>query len=93
MPPSTRFARLRPDGSIQTVAGTGVAGFAGDGGPANAALLNQPYGLALDTAGNLYIADLGNARVRKVGDGWHHPDRGRRRRITRHQHRPRRSSH
>jgi uncharacterized protein (TIGR03437 family) len=43
-----------------------VAGFAGDGGPADAALLNQPYGLALDRAGNLYIADLGNARVRKV---------------------------
>jgi uncharacterized protein (TIGR03437 family) len=58
--------RIAADGSIQTVAGTGVAGFAGDGGPASAALLNQPYGLALDAAGDLYIADLGNARVRKV---------------------------
>ncbi len=58
--------KIAADGSIQTVAGTGVAGFAGDGGPAPAALLNQPYGLAVDPAGNLYIADLGNARVRKV---------------------------
>jgi uncharacterized protein (TIGR03437 family) len=61
-----RVRKIAPDGSIQTVAGTGVAGFAGDGGPATAALLNQPYGLAMDRAGNLYIADLGNARVRKV---------------------------
>ncbi len=62
-----RVRKIAADGSIHTFAGTGVAGFAGDGGPASAALLNQPYGLALDQAGNLYIADLGNARVRKVG--------------------------
>ncbi len=62
-----RVRKIAADGSIQTVAGTGVAGFAGDGGPAGAALLDQPYGLAMDAAGNLYIADLGNARVRKVG--------------------------
>jgi uncharacterized protein (TIGR03437 family) len=62
-----RIRRIATDGSIQTIAGTGVAGFAGDGGPASAAVLNQPYGLALDPAGNLYIADLGNARVRKIG--------------------------
>ncbi len=62
-----RVRKIGADGSIQTVAGTGMAGFAGDGGPASAAMLNQPYGLALDKAGNLYIADLGNARVRKVG--------------------------
>ena len=63
---ANRVRIIAPDGSIQTVAGTGVAGFAGDGGAATAALLNQPYGLALDPAGNLYIADLGNGRVRKV---------------------------
>lgn len=62
-----RVRKIGTDGSIQTVAGTGTAGFAGDGGPATAALLNQPYGLAIDSAGNLYIADLGNSRVRKVG--------------------------
>jgi uncharacterized protein (TIGR03437 family) len=61
-----RVWKIATDGSIHTFAGTGVAGFAGDGGPASAALLNQPYGLALDHAGNLYIADLGNSRVRKV---------------------------
>jgi trimeric autotransporter adhesin len=58
--------KIAADGSIQIVAGAGVAGFTGDGGPATAALLNQPYGLAVDAAGNLYIADLGNARVRKI---------------------------
>ena len=52
--------------AIQTAAGTGVAGFSGDGGPAQAALLSHPYGLAIDSVGNLYIADLGNARVRKI---------------------------
>jgi uncharacterized protein (TIGR03437 family) len=61
-----RVRIIAPSGSIQTFAGTGTAGFAGDGGPAAAAQLNQPYGLAIDPTGNLYIADLGNARVRKV---------------------------
>jgi uncharacterized protein (TIGR03437 family) len=63
---ANRVRKVAPNGLISTVAGTGVPGFAGDGGPANAALLNQPYGLALDAAGNLYIADLGNGRIRKV---------------------------
>ena len=53
-------------GVITTFAGTGVGGFSGDGGPAAAAQLNSPYGLAFDGTGNLYIADLGNARVRKI---------------------------
>jgi len=61
-----RVRKINPDGSIQNVAGGGVAGFAGDDGPSNAALLSHPYGLAVDVQGNLYIADLGNARVRKV---------------------------
>jgi uncharacterized protein (TIGR03437 family) len=61
-----RVRKITPDGTIQTVAGTGVAGFSGDGGPAQAALVSQPYGIAVDSAGNLYIADLGNARVRKI---------------------------
>jgi uncharacterized protein (TIGR03437 family) len=63
---SNRVRIIAPDGTIQTFAGTGTAGFAGDGGPASAAQLNQPYGLAIDPAGVLYIADFGNARVRKV---------------------------
>jgi uncharacterized protein (TIGR03437 family) len=62
-----RVRKVSPAGGITTLAGTGVAGFAGDGGPAASAQLNAPYGLALDGLGNLYIADLGNARVRRVG--------------------------
>ena len=53
-------------GTISTVAGSGTAGFAGDGGAAGSAQLNLPFGVAVDTAGNLYIAEFGNNRVRKV---------------------------
>jgi len=61
-----RVRQVTPQGTIRTVAGTGVPGFSGDGGPATAAQLNSPYGVACDSRGNLYIADLGNARVRRV---------------------------
>lgn len=61
-----RVRKLDRSGAITTVAGTGVAGFSGDGGAATAAQLASPYGLAADAVGNLYIADLGNARVRCV---------------------------
>jgi len=61
-----RVRKITPAGLITTVAGTGRSGFSGDGGPAAAALLNHPYGLALDSSGNLYIADFGNWRVRRV---------------------------
>ena len=54
------------DGIINTVAGTGAGGFSGDGGPALQATLDLPGHLALDSAGNLYIADFINQRVRKV---------------------------
>ncbi|MCW5980042.1 MAG: SMP-30/gluconolactonase/LRE family protein [Bryobacteraceae bacterium] len=53
-------------GRISAVAGTGHPGLAGDGGPAVEAQLNAPYDVAVDSKGNVYIADLGNARVRKV---------------------------
>jgi uncharacterized protein (TIGR03437 family) len=53
-------------GAIQTVAGTGVADFAGDGGPASDAPFNGAFGMALDTAGNLYVADARNNRVRQI---------------------------
>jgi len=53
-------------GVLTTVAGTGVQGFSGDNGPATAAELDSPAGLAVDAAGNLYIADTHNHRVRKL---------------------------
>jgi sugar lactone lactonase YvrE len=54
---------------INTVAGNGTAGYSGDSGPALSAELNSPYGLATDGAGNLYIADPANNRVREVAIG------------------------
>jgi len=53
-------------GIISTVAGTGIRGYSGDGGPAIAAQLYEPLGLAFDTAGNLFVADAWNYRVRRV---------------------------
>jgi DNA-binding beta-propeller fold protein YncE len=53
-------------GAISTVAGTGELGFSGDGGPATKAQLNIPHSIALDADDNLYIADIGNHRIRKV---------------------------
>jgi sugar lactone lactonase YvrE len=61
-----RIRRISPDGIITTVAGSGVRGFAGDGGPAVAAQLNNPVGVAVDAGGNIYIADSLNLRIRKV---------------------------
>ncbi|MFK4066317.1 RICIN domain-containing protein [Streptomyces sp. NPDC029674] len=61
-----RVRKVAVDGTITTLAGTGEAGFAGDGGPAVSAQLNTPRALALDSAGNVYIADYKNDRVRKV---------------------------
>jgi sugar lactone lactonase YvrE len=57
------------NGTIHTVAGTGAAGFSGDGGRATSARLNAPAGVAVDGAGNLYVADSGNHRIRKVTPG------------------------
>ncbi|RKT54564.1 RICIN domain-containing protein [Saccharothrix australiensis] len=61
-----RVRKVAPDGTITTVAGTGTAGYGGDNGPATAAALKSPMGVALDSAGALYIADRDNHRVRKV---------------------------
>src|SRR5207248_8765716 len=52
--------------TITTVVGTGTNGYSGDGGPASAAELNYPSGVAVDAAGDLYISDTGNERIRKV---------------------------
>jgi trimeric autotransporter adhesin len=61
-----RIRKIDPAGLISTVAGNGHAGFRGDGGKAAQAQLNNPYGLALDRSGNLYVADFTNARVRRI---------------------------
>ena len=61
--------KVNAAGIITTVAGTGVAGFSGDGGPATAATLFKPIGIAIDASDNLYIGDVGNLRVRKVNTG------------------------
>ena len=58
--------RITPGGAISVYAGNGQPGFSGDGGPSTAAQLSIPRGLAVDSSGDLYIADSGNARVRKV---------------------------
>ena len=65
-----RIRKVNPtSGEITTVAGTGTAGFSGDGGPATSAKLDHPVHIAFDSAGNLYIADSGNNRIRKVAAG------------------------
>ena len=63
---NSRIRRVDPDGTITTVAGNGEVGTGGDGGPATEAQLESPYGLDVDDAGNLYIADEENALIRIV---------------------------
>ncbi|HLK66518.1 MAG TPA: hypothetical protein VKU19_23955 [Bryobacteraceae bacterium] len=66
---NNRIRMVTPGGTITTVAGNGNGGYSGDGGPAASAMLNLPSGVALDSAGNLYIADSGNNVIRKVIPG------------------------
>jgi len=61
-----RVFKMTPAGVVTVVAGSGLAGFAGDGGLATQALLNTPEGLALDSQMTLYIADAGNNRIRAI---------------------------
>ena len=61
-----RIRRIDRSGTIGTVAGTGVTGFAGDGGPALAAQFDGPRAIAGDAAGNLYVADDNNHRIRRI---------------------------
>lgn len=64
-----RVSKVSTSGAVSTVAGSGVSGFGGDGGPAASAMLSTPQGVAVDRAGNIYIADTGNNRVRVVSGG------------------------
>jgi hypothetical protein len=61
-----RIRKIDTGGFISTIAGTGTAGFSGDGGPATLANLFVPQGVAVDSGGNVYISDFNNARIRKV---------------------------
>lgn len=61
-----RCRKINALGIITTIAGTGARGFTGDGGPATAATLSYPNGIALDAAGNIYFSDYDNYRVRKI---------------------------
>ena len=63
---NNRVRRVTPDGIITTVAGSGVAGFSGDNGPAVTAQLNLPVAVAVATIGQLYVLDFGNNRVRQI---------------------------
>ncbi len=63
---NNRIRQIDTFGFIHTVVGTGTAGFRGDGGPATSALINQPYGVAVDRCGDIYICDETNGRIRKV---------------------------
>lgn len=63
---NSRIRKVDTKGIITTVAGNGVSGYGGDGGAATNALLNGPQGVAVDSAGNIYIADTANNRVRQV---------------------------
>jgi RHS repeat-associated protein len=61
-----RVRKVNTSGIITTVAGNGYDGFSGDGGPATNASLSMPYGVAVDNAGNIFIADQSNYRIRRV---------------------------
>ena len=78
---NNRIRKVNSEGIITTIAGSGESGYRGDFGPAEKSLLKYPFGISLDSKGNLYIADRGNNRVRKIdqrgiittiaGDGTH----------------------
>lgn len=61
-----RIRKIDSKGIISTIAGTGIAGFSGDGGPAINAQLNHPFRICTDNAGNVYFSDYDNLRVRKI---------------------------
>ena len=63
---SNRIRKVTTAGIISTIAGTGIAGFSGDGGPSTAAQINWPFGIVTDRIGNIYFSDISNRRIRKI---------------------------
>jgi len=63
---NARIFRISPSGLLTVVAGNGISGYSGDGGPAVAASLSNPGGMAFDSAGSLYVSDRALGRVRKI---------------------------
>ena len=61
-----RVRKVTPDGAISTIAGTGICGYSGDGGPATQAMVSSPQAVVADRNGNLFIADAGNSVIRKI---------------------------
>jgi len=66
---NNRIRKITTDGIMNTIAGSGASSFSGDGGPAAAATLNAPAAVAVDAAGNVFIADTLNVRIRKITPG------------------------
>jgi uncharacterized protein (TIGR03437 family) len=66
---TNRVFRINSQGVLTTLAGNGVNGYSGDGGPAASAAISGPNCLVFDSAGNLYICDIGNFRIRRVSPG------------------------
>ncbi|MFZ0807054.1 MAG: hypothetical protein WAN03_12755, partial [Candidatus Sulfotelmatobacter sp.] len=67
--PSNHVFRVDVKGTLTVVAGNGVMGYSGDGGPATSATLNNPEGIFVDGSGNLFIADTDNCVIREVTAG------------------------
>lgn len=65
---NNRIVMMNTLGTFSTIVGTGTAGYSGDGGAATAAKLNEPFGIAFDAIGNLYITDMENSVIRKVSN-------------------------
>lgn len=66
---NNRIRKINTSGIISTIAGTTISGYGGDGGLATSAYISNPHEIAFDAAGNIYFADTGNSRIRKINAG------------------------